>query len=168
MRIAMAVLFFGLSSAVWGATGQATLTATSPGSTVNGTVQFSDTPAGLKVQAHIAGATPGLHGFHIHEFGACGDMGKAAGGHFNPKGTPHGMVMKDGPEKAHAGDMGNIQVDAKGEASLDTVLPGVSLWSQPTVAGRAVVLHEKTDDFSQPVGNAGARVACGPIIITGN
>jgi Cu-Zn family superoxide dismutase len=36
----------------------------------------------------------------------------------------------------------------------------------PTVAGRAVVVHEQEDDFSQPVGNAGGRIACGPIVIT--
>jgi len=77
-----------------------------------GTVHFTDTPAGLAVSAQISNATPGLHGFHIHEFGGCAELGKAAGGHFNPEAAPHGMLMKDGPHKAHAGDMGNITVDA--------------------------------------------------------
>ncbi|MGH8091908.1 MAG: superoxide dismutase family protein, partial [Chthoniobacterales bacterium] len=32
------------------------------------------------------------------------------------------------------------------------------------IIGRAVIVHEKADDLkSQPVGNAGARVACGVI-----
>jgi Cu-Zn family superoxide dismutase len=35
------------------------------------------------------------------------------------------------------------------------------------VAGRAFVLHEKADDFGQPVGNAGSRIGCGPIVLTG-
>jgi len=30
-----------------------------------------------------------------------------------------------------------------------------------------VILHEKVDDFSQPVGNAGGRIACGSIVLTG-
>ena len=112
---------------------------------------------------------PGLHGFHIHEFGGCGDSGKAAGGHYNPEGAMHGMLAKDGPHKAHAGDMGNITVDANGGATLETVLPNVHLTGgASSVAGRAVILHEKADDFSQPTGNAGGRIACGPIVITGN
>ena len=31
------------------------------------------------------------------------------------------------------------------------------------VLGRALVVHEKPDDFGQPTGNAGARLACGLI-----
>jgi Cu-Zn family superoxide dismutase len=36
------------------------------------------------------------------------------------------------------------------------------------VGGRAIILHEKMDDFSQPTGNAGGRIGCGTIIVTGN
>ena len=32
-----------------------------------------------------------------------------------------------------------------------------------SILGRAVIVHEKVDDWSQPVGNAGGRVACGVI-----
>ena len=35
-------------------------------------------------------------------------MGKAAGSHYNPMGAPHGQVLKDGMQHAHAGDLGNI------------------------------------------------------------
>ena len=31
------------------------------------------------------------------------------------------------------------------------------------MSGRAVIIHEKADDFSQPAGNAGGRIACGLI-----
>jgi len=170
MRIAIVAAFLSVTTSLaWSATGVADIHGTSEASKVTGTVHFTDTAAGLQVKAQINNATPGAHGFHIHEFGGCGDLGKAAGGHYNPKGTPHGMIMKDGMDKAHAGDMGNIVADAKGDATLDVTIPGITLASSAyTVAGRAVILHEKTDDFGQPVGNAGGRVGCGVITITGN
>ncbi|MBI3564789.1 MAG: superoxide dismutase family protein [Elusimicrobia bacterium] len=115
------------------------------------------------MSAVLHGLTPGEHGFHIHEFGSCEDSAKAAGGHFNPKKHEHGQALKDGVAKTHAGDLGNITADAAGDAKLDVTLKGVSLTKDFAVAGRAVVVHEKVDDFSQPVGNAGGRVACGVI-----
>ncbi|MBI3291414.1 MAG: superoxide dismutase family protein, partial [Elusimicrobia bacterium] len=39
--------------------------------------------------------------------------------------------------------------------------------SKYAVGGRAVIVHEKADDFGQPVGNAGGRIGCGLIVITG-
>ena len=45
---------------------------------------------------------------------------------------------------------------------------GRSTGAANDVAGRAVVVHAKADDYtSQPSGNAGDRVACGVIEITG-
>ncbi|XWX15616.1 superoxide dismutase family protein [Nannocystis pusilla] len=35
-----------------------------------------------------------------------------------------------------------------------------------SVLGRAIIVHEKPDDFGQPTGNAGARLACGIILST--
>ena len=34
---------------------------------------------------------------------------------------------------------------------------------ETSILGHAVIVHEKVDDWSQPVGNAGGRVACGVI-----
>ena len=146
------------------ATGIATMMGTAPDSKIGGTVTLTDTPAGLKVSAQLINVPEGKHGFHIHEFGACGDAGKAAGGHFNPAGMPHGMVMKDGVEHVHAGDMGNITADKNGMAMLDVVIPGVTLaGGKFAVANHAIILHEKVDDFGQPTGNAGGRIGCGVI-----
>jgi Cu-Zn family superoxide dismutase len=70
--------------------------------------------------------------------------------------------------KTHAGDFGNLTVDASGKGALHTVVPGLTLSRAPVaVAGHAMVLHEKADDFSQPVGNAGGRIGCGVITMTG-
>ena len=80
---------------------------------------------GVRVVAHVNGLTPGLHGFHVHEKGdlSAPDLA-SAGGHFNPGGHKHG-----GPEgeMRHAGDLGNLEADAKGHAMLDKVFHGISL-----------------------------------------
>ena len=160
-------LILAAAAAAKAATGFAKIQGTSPTSTVSGTVSFEDTKDGLKISAKLAGLTPGPHGFHIHEFGNCDDSGKAAGGHFNPKDSQHGFLPKDGMRHAHAGDMGNIIAAADGTATLDLIMPKVTLGGNFSVGGRAVIIHEKQDDFSQPVGNAGSRVGCGLIVISG-
>ena len=164
---------FGVGVLLWcsGAqaeTGKALVKGTSEGSAVSGTATLSDAPEGLTVFVQVANVPPGQHGLHIHEFGECADAGKAAGGHFNPAGVPHGFLPKDGVGKAHAGDMGNIEIGPDGSGALTVTLPGVTLSSGPhSVAGRAIILHEKVDDFGQPTGNAGGRIGCGVITITG-
>ncbi len=168
------IIFAGLmmvalaTAQAWSNTGVASVKGTAPDSTLAGTVTFRDTPEGLRISAQLSRVPPGKHGFHIHEFGSCEDMGKAAGGHYNPLSSPHGLVTKDGLHGAHAGDLGNITADEKGNASLESIIPDVSLGGgKYTVGGRAVILHEKADDFGQPVGNAGSRIGCGGIAITG-
>jgi superoxide dismutase, Cu-Zn family len=168
-KISLLLLVAGIAGRAWAARGSADIAGTAVGSPIKGTVQLEDTAGGLKLNVHLMGVPPGAHGFHIHEFGSCADNGKAAGGHYNPMNTPHGNVLKDGEHKAHVGDMGNVQVGADGEATLEAVLHGIALAGDKyTVGGRAIILHEKADDFSQPAGNAGARIGCGPIIITAN
>jgi Cu-Zn family superoxide dismutase len=130
---------------------------------VSGTVTFTPVADGVQVHADIAGLTLGKHGFHVHEFGDCSATdASSAGGHFNPANEPHA-----GPEAAqrHVGDMGNIDADASGKATLDYVDHHMSLSNDRTsVIGRAVIVHAKPDDLkSQPSGDAGARVACGVI-----
>ncbi len=78
----------------------------------------------------------------------------------------HGDVLKAGVKKAHAGDMGNITAGSDGTAAVEVTIKKVSLsGGKHDVAGRALVVHEKADDFSQPAGNAGGRIACGVIVI---
>jgi Cu-Zn family superoxide dismutase len=131
-----------------------------------GWVRLSDTPQGLSVRAVVNGLPPGKHGFHIHEYGYCGEAGMKAGDHYNPDGLPHGLASRDGVSKVHAGDLGNIEVGPDGTGRLNSVIPGLSLaGGKYTVGGRSVVLHEKEDTFGQPAGNAGARIVCGVVLI---
>jgi Cu-Zn family superoxide dismutase len=135
------------------------------GNTASGTLALVAEGNALRITGKLSGLSPnGEFGFHIHEKGDCSAPdASSAGGHFNPAGAPHGNPQG---ETHHAGDMLNAKSDAQGEAMVDAVASGVSLDSgQPNdVHGKAIVLHEKADDYaSQPAGNSGARIACGVI-----
>jgi Cu-Zn family superoxide dismutase len=132
---------------------------------IHGTVNFVEKDGGVWVTAILSDVpNPGQHGFHVHENGSCADEGKAAGGHYNPGHAQHGLLHQDGSEKAHAGDMGNITIDDEGNGSLNVFLPDVHLTGEKNnIIQKAVILHEKVDDFSQPTGNAGGRIGCGII-----
>ncbi len=149
-------------------TARALIQGTGEGSGLSGTATFTDTPEGLQISVQVAGVPAAQHGLHIHEFGDCGNQGNAAGGHYNPDGVPHGFLPTDGFAGAHAGDLGNIDVQPDGTGTLELFLAGLKLSDgKYTVGGRALVLHEKPDDLGQPTGNAGGRIGCGAIIITG-
>ena len=133
------------------------------GSTVSGTVSFQAVGQKLRVEARVAGLTPGEHGFHVHEAGDCSapDAGSAKG-HFNPAAKAHGH---HGGGERHAGDMPNLIADSAGKATLSAELDMLSLTEGPGgILKRSVVIHADPDDYkSQPAGNSGKRVACGTI-----
>ncbi len=141
-------------------TATATIEARS-GSKVSGTATATQTDGTVKIVVQAEGLTEGMHAVHIHEKGDCSAPDAlSAGGHFNPTNEKHGAPTD--PEH-HAGDFGNMRVGADGKGTLEiepktlTVAPGPN-----SVVGRAIVIHEKVDDFvTQPAGNAGARVGCG-------
>lgn len=163
--LSVLALFMSLSYGVaFAASGVANIKGTKEGSALSGKAVLTDTPEGLKISLNLENVPPGKHGFHIHENGACGDEGKAAGGHYNPDGVPHGLLFKDGFERAHAGDFGNIEIQPNGSGEFETVVNGLTLMGgKHNVAGRSFILHEQEDDFGQPTGNAGGRIGCGVI-----
>lgn len=131
------------------------------GSQVKGTITFTKAGDSVQVVADITGLTPGKHAFHIHEFGDCSAADAAsAGSHFNPTKKPHGAP--DATEH-HVGDMGNLEADSSGKAHLELKSNTLKFSGETSILGRSVIVHEKVDDWSQPVGNAGGRVACGVI-----
>ena len=159
--------FLFLSAPAAGAqTAKAVLSGTSPDSEISGEILLEQKDNGLQITGSIQNAPPGEHGFHIHQYGECSEEGNAAGGHFNPHEVEHGYLPDEGFEEAHAGDFGNVEIDADGTGSVDLTIPGLQLIDKHTgVLGRAFVLHENPDDFGQPTGNAGGRMACGPIVL---
>jgi superoxide dismutase, Cu-Zn family len=131
------------------------------GSSVKGTVVFTQAASGIHVHAEISGLTPGEHGFHVHEYGVWSENGMSAGGHFNPTMAQHAGIDS---KKRHVGDLGNITANSNGNATLDVADSHLSLHGTNSILGRGVVVHEKADDLkSQPAGNAGARLAVGVV-----
>jgi superoxide dismutase, Cu-Zn family len=147
-----------------GPSATATLTPTS-GNTAHGTVTLTEMKDGtVEVVVNLAGVPPGVHGFHIHDKGDCGDNGNAAGGHYNPSAVAHGSPAAD---PHHAGDWGNVTADGDGNVNTRFVSRSVSVKEgSMTAVGHAIILHGNPDDLTtQPTGNAGPRIACGIVTV---
>ena len=131
-----------------------------------GQVTFEQTPHGVLMYVEVAGLPSGAHGIHLHAVGACTPDFKAATGHINPDGVPHGLRHPDGPDH---GDLPNLYVAADGSARAEffTVLVSVAAGDMPALLdadGSTVIIHENPDDhLTQPIGDAGGRIACGII-----
>ncbi len=157
---------FAFSSQVFANQASAIISATQADSKVAGEATLTEKDNGLEIEVKVENLSPGKHGIHIHENGDCGEAGKAAGSHYNPDNVSHGFVVKDGFEHAHAGDFGNIEVGEDGKGTTKFFVPGLTLTGQQhNVSGKAIILHEKEDDFGQPTGNAGGRIGCGVIMM---
>ncbi len=132
------------------------------GNDASGTVTFTSTDNGVRVQGELQGLSQGMHGFHIHQYGDCtADDGTSAGGHYNPTGNEHGAPADD---NRHMGDMGNIEVNEDGSATIDYVDSKITLNGPNSIVGHGVIVHGGQDDLkSQPSGAAGPRVGCGVI-----
>jgi len=117
----------------------------------------------VEVKANLTGLTPNSkHAIHIHQYGDLTSKdGKSAGDHYNPLGHEHGLPDK---KIRHAGDFGNLEADASGNATMVLVVDNISLAGRLSpIIGRGVVVHAKPDDGGQPSGNAGDRIAVGVI-----
>ena len=136
---------------------------------VIGQVTVTAVPNGVVLRVQAKGLAPGWHGMHFHEKADCSDPAfKLAGGHVHAK-TPvvHGMLNADFND---AGDLPNLYVNADGSATVELYSTLVTLHdsgARPALLdadGSALVIHANPDDYrSQPIGGAGARVACAPI-----
>ena len=120
---------------------------------------------GVSIDLDVHGLPPGEHALHFHAVPKCEAPFTTAGGHFNPATKKHG---KDNPEGAHAGDMMNFTVDAKGNAKTTITNTNVTLGSEPNSlyanGGTALMIHAGADDYkTDPSGNAGDRIVCGAI-----
>lgn len=131
-------------------------------SDVNGVVQFVRDGNAVRVKGRVTGLKPGRHGFHVHRYGDLTDeqAAQSAGGHYDPTDEPHGRMTSD---ERHVGDLGNLVANADGEALIDMRDDVIELNGPQAVVGRALIIHADPDEFVQPTGHAGPRVAAGVI-----
>ncbi len=139
-----------------------------------GSAVFTSTPGGVLIRLEfVAGALPqGWHGAHLHERGDCSDAAagfRASGAHIKGPGDhdhapQHGLHNPAGPE---AGDLPNLYAPEAGAFGAEFFNGAVSLDADGARAqlldadGSALIVHANPDDHtSQPIGGAGARLAC--------
>jgi len=176
--IACLLLLTACVSPTNGASPQLKAQAQISGPGISGTLKATQTENGFVWMAvELKGdpkiLTPGLHGVHIHEKGACQEGTEkpftSAGGHFDP--GPFGSstpVEKNHPY--HLGDLPNIKINPLGQGRLEAFVSSVTLSDGPTSLfdsdGSAVIIHKLTDQ-KKAGGTAdeagGGRLACGAI-----
>ena len=129
-----------------------------------GQVYLRPVESGVQVYGKLMNITPGKTvSLHIHETGSCANMGKAAGGHFNPDNNPH---SNPDDMNGHAGDLPNLTANEDGVATINYVSKKIAATKtgKYSVNRLAFIVHGGVDDYtSQPSGDSGARVACGII-----
>jgi Cu-Zn family superoxide dismutase len=178
--VACLVLLTACGSPTQGSTPQLKAQAKINGPSIEGTLKAMQTENGFVwVAVELKGdpkiLTPGLHGVHIHETGAC-EQGtekpfSSAGGHFDP--GPFGSskpVEKNHPY--HLGDLPNIKINPLGQGRLEAFVSSVTLSEGPISLfdsdGSAVIVH-KLQDQKKAGGTAdeagGGRLACGAIAL---
>ena len=127
-----------------------------------GVVTFTPAPQGIlmRIMVEPGGLSAGWHGVHIHMVGDCSDTAKFehAGGHVQKTATSHGLLYAHGPDN---GDLPNISVAGDGSSSVELFSQLVTLSDLQDADGSALIIHANADDhISQPIGNAGDRLAC--------
>ena len=139
-----------------------------------GTINIKQGPEGVLMNVDIKGLPAGAHGFHIHSVGDCSDHDhfKMAKGHISDDDDKHGLLNPEGPE---AGDLPNLIVPENGEVAIELYANDLEITASEAddaddeevlldADGSAFMIHADPDDhMTQPIGGAGARIACGVI-----
>ncbi len=134
-----------------------------------GKVTLTEAPKGVLMRIEAQGLPPGWHGLHFHAVGDCSKSDfTSAGPHVHGAADAvHGLLN---PRANEMGDLPNLYADMHGGAAGEFFTTLVSLrgaGGRPALIdgdGSAVVIHASADDHStQPIGGAGARIACAVI-----
>lgn len=119
-------------------------------------------PTVARIAVQAGKVSPGWHGVHFHGVGDCSDHEKflASKSHVNHGGRKHGLLNPEGPDD---GDLPNVFAAADGSVNAEVSSP-TPLAGLRDADGSALVMHAGADDHTtQPIGGAGARVACAMI-----
>ncbi len=137
-----------------------------------GEVRITQALRGVLIYIKAEGLAAGPHGIHIHNVGDCSDIKafKKSGGHIHQEGKKeiHGY-FSEGAQ--HLADLPNIYFSESERAEVEYYVAKVSLKDKNLFPlldkdGSAIVIHKSPDDYkTQPIGNAGPRLACSEIKI---
>ena len=136
-----------------------------------GTANFRAVAGGVLIVLDLSGLAPGPHGLHLHASGNCdARSGFTKAGpilSLNPK-KRHGYLARGGPL---AGDLPNQFAGADGRLKASMVTNGFTLGNGKRSIfdrdGVALIVKTRGDDYrTQPIGNAGDRIACGVVVRT--
>lgn len=128
-----------------------------------GKVTLTEAPKGVLLKVEAKGLTPGWHGLHFHEKADCSKADfTSAGAHTHGSAKAvHGLLNPDANE---TGDLPNLYAGADGVGNAEVFTSLTTLKALKDADGSALVIHAAADDHkAQPIGGAGARVACGEI-----
>lgn len=116
------------------------------------------------VEVNLEGLSPGIHGFHIHEYPIKleylnqmklgiipKDLCKTLGGHFNPTKTIHGSYKYN--TERHVGDLiNNLHVKHDKKVNILFKDPLISLYdsSKNCIINKSIVIHKDQDDEGLP------------------
>jgi Cu-Zn family superoxide dismutase len=136
-----------------------------------GTADFRAINRGVLIVLDLTGLPPGPHGIHLHASGNCDTKsGFTKAGPIltlDPK-KRHGYLAANGPL---AGDLPNQFAGADGRLKASMVTNAFTLGNGKRSIfdrdGVAIILNKRGDDYrTQPLGNAGDRIACGVVVRT--
>jgi Cu-Zn family superoxide dismutase len=136
-----------------------------------GNVDFAGLNHGVLITLDLHDLPPGAHGIHLHTSGNCdAKSGFTAAGPILSlaPGKKHGYLAEGGPE---SGDLPNQFAGADGRLHASVVTSGFTLGNGKKSIfdrdGVSIIIDQRGDDYrTQPLGNAGNRIACGVIVRT--
>jgi Cu-Zn family superoxide dismutase len=136
-----------------------------------GTADFATVNRGVLVTLDLTGLTPGPHAIHLHSAGNCdatSGFTKAGPILTLVPGKQHGFLAEGGPM---AGDLPNQFAGADGRLHASMLSSAFSLGNGKRSIfdrdGVSIIVDARGDDYrTQPLGNAGDRIACGVVIRT--
>src|SRR5579872_3490718 len=135
-----------------------------------GIATFATVDRGVLIEFDLSGLPPGPHGIHLHGSGNCDPKtGFTSAGpilQVSPLVRKHGYLAEGGPE---AGDLPNQFAGADGKLHASVIASGFALGNGKRSIfdrdGVSIIVDQRGDDYrTQPLGNAGARIACGVIM----
>jgi len=137
-----------------------------------GTAVFSTLNRGaVLIVLDLTGLPPGPHGLHLHVSGNCdAQSGFTRAGpilSLQP-GRRHGYLAEDGPM---TGDLPNQFAGGDGRLKASIVTNAFTLGNGKRSIfdrdGVSLIVKQRADDYrTQPLGNAGTRIACGVVVRT--